>query len=192
MTTNLWLPFWIGLTMLLVAMPVILSLRPMTPGPSSLDNLVESEFLLTRASVDIKRNRLEDSQHGVIRSSIHIFSRLWGQVLERRNFRYLLAFVLLASLASSNTPILPQYISKRYGWTFAEAGYLLSVKAAVNIILLTLVVPNAIKFLLSYSRLSGVAINIYGTKATLVVSVLGAMLIAMSTSMGLLIFGKYL
>jgi hypothetical protein len=190
MTKNLWLPFWIGIVMLLVAMPVILSLRSRPSGLSSPGDLVESESLLRRASVDVKRSRLEDSQHGVIRASIETFSRLWGQVSERKNFRYLLAVFLLASLASSNTPILPQYISKRYGWTFAEAGYLLSVKAAVNIILLTLIVPNAIRALLWYSRLSGVAINISSAKASLFVSVLGAILVATSTSMAFLIFCK--
>jgi hypothetical protein len=190
MTTNLWLPFWIGIVMLLVAMLVILCLESNAPQSHSTDDLVETESLLRPASVDFKRRQLEQSQQGILSTSREILLKLWAQVAERTNFRYLLTVFLLASLASSNTPILPQYISKRYGWTFAEAGYLLSVKAAVNIVLLTLIVPNSIKAFLKYTNLNGVVINIYSAKASLVVSVLGAVLIAMSKSMPVLIFCK--
>lgn len=188
MTTNLWFPFWIGIIMLLLAIPVIISLKTPSPDLNNIDDALESESLLRTASVDIKRRDLEYSQQGILRTSIATLSRLRAQVSERKNFRYLLTVFLLASLASSNTPILPQYISKRYGWTFAEAGYLLSIKAAVNMILLTLIVPHTIKALLKYSHMSGITINTCSAKASLLVSVIGAILVATSTSIGLLVF----
>lgn len=192
MTTNLWLPFWIGIIMLLIALPVIFSLRPPSSDLNATADSLESAALLRRASVDIKRDRLNSPQQGILLASIGTLQHLWRQVSQRKNFRYLLSVFLLVSLASSGTPILPQYISKRYGWTFAEAGYLLTVKAVVNVTLLTIIVPNTIKALHKYTRMNGVAINIASAKASEFISVIGILLIGTSTNMGFLIFCKSL
>ncbi|QDS69375.1 hypothetical protein FKW77_004409 [Venturia effusa] len=174
MTTNLWLPFWIGIIMLLIAMPVIFSLRPPSSHLSITADTVESASLLRRASVDIKRNRFDNRPKKILLASKETLSHFWRQISRRKNFRYLLLVFLLASLASSGTPILPQYISKRYGWTFAEAGYLLTVKAVVNVSLLTIIVPNIIKALHKYTRMNGVSINLASAKTTLVLYALGS------------------
>ncbi|KAE9979927.1 hypothetical protein BLS_009348 [Venturia inaequalis] len=189
MTTNLWLPFWIGIIMLLIALPVIFSLETPSDRNTTVDSL-ESAALLRRASIDIKRNRLNNSNQGIFLASIETLQHLFRQVSQRRNFRYLLSVFLIVSLASSGTPILPQYISKRYGWTFAEAGYLLTVKAIVNVTLLTMIVPSTIKALHKYTRMSGVSINIASAKASEIISVFGVLLVGTSTTMGALIFCK--
>jgi PCFT/HCP family folate transporter-like MFS transporter 1/3 len=43
----------------------------------------------------------------------------------------------------------PQYISKRFGWTLARAGYLLSVRALVNIFLVLVFLPLLSNMLIS-------------------------------------------
>ncbi|TID27029.1 MFS general substrate transporter [Venturia nashicola] len=190
MTINLWLPFWIGIIMLLVALPVIFSLKTPSPDHNATVDSLETATLLRRGSIDIKRNRLNNSHHGVFLNSKETLQHLFRQVTQRKNFRYLLSVFLIVSLASSGTPILPQYISKRYGWTFAEAGYLLTVKAVVNVTLLTVIVPNAIKALHKYTRMSGVSINVASAKASEIISVVGVILVGSSTTMGFLIFCK--
>ena len=191
MSLNLWLPFCIGLAMLLLALLVIslLPLRERKALPSS-EAHSESDSLLRRNSLDLKRSQQQQFQVDLFSRSRHLCVQLWHHIAGRSNFRILLLVFLIASLASSNTPILPQYISKRYGWTFAEAGYLLSVKAAVNIVLLTIIVPNLIKSLLRRSDLSGVAINLYGAKISLLVSVFGAILVATSMNIWMLVLCK--
>jgi hypothetical protein len=188
MSLNLWLPFCIGLGMLLLALLAV-SLLPLREKKALLSSEIpfESDSLLRRNSLDLKRNQHLQSQLDLFSRSRSLCVKLWHQVAGRSNFRILLLVFLIASLASSNTPILPQYISKRYGWTFAEAGYLLSVKAAVNIVLLTLIVPTLIKEFLRRSDRSGVTINLYGAKISLLVSVFGAILVAMSMNIWMLV-----
>ena len=190
MNWNLWLPFWIGLAMLLLALPTI-ALLPLREETSTVPINPATEFvpLLNqgRTSLDIKRDQHHESRVDIFNQSRILCIKLWHQIAGRPNFRTLLGVFLVASLASSNTPILPQYISKRYGWTFADAGYLLSVKAAVNILLLTIVVPKTINRLLTQSRRSGVGINLYGAKISLIVSVFGAILVATSMNIWMLV-----
>lgn len=186
MTWNLWLPFWIGISMLVAAIPLIFILPP---SKSVIRNRLESEPLLRRAS-DRTKPPSESSGERHTNWAIGIRSKIWYQAVGRPNFKLLVAVFLAASLASCNTPILPQYISKRYGWTFAEAGYLLTVKAAVNIVLLTSVVPTTINALLKRQGLDGVTVNLHGAKACLAVSVLGAILVATSFKIWMLISCK--
>lgn len=176
--------------MLLVALPVIFSLETPLQDRSDTADSLESATLLRRASIDIKRNQLNNPHQGILLTSKETLQHLYRQVYQRKNFRYLLSVFLIVSLASSGTPIFPQYISKRYGWTFAEAGYLLTVKAVVNVTLLTIIVPNAIKALHKYTRMNGVAINIASAKASEIISVIGIILIGTSTTMGVLILCK--
>jgi hypothetical protein len=190
MNWNLWLPFWIGLVMLLLALPTI-ALLPIRRKRLDLANepAAEAESLLHRSrnSLDIKRDQQRELRLDLLTQSQEVCVQLWHQITDRPNFRTLLGVFLIASLASSNTPILPQYISKRYSWTFADAGYLLSVKATVNILLLTIVVPKLISRLLRKSQRSGVGINLYGARMSLIVSVLGAVLVATSMNIWMLI-----
>jgi hypothetical protein len=108
-----------------------------------------------------------------------------------RNFTLLLFSFLLTSLACSDTKLLAQYISKRYNWTFASAGYLLSAKAVVNFTLLTCVVPRILHALRrsaqrgTQARSSDEA-NVYYAKICLVLSVLGALAIALAATIWLL------
>jgi hypothetical protein len=178
MSWMLWLPFWIGIAMLLVAVPLILSiqLRNETQAISGGEG-PEMESLLRRSSLDIKRER--QSGRTVLGGITDTFKAV-VDVLKKPNFRLLLAVFSLASLASSNTPLLSQYISKRYGWTFAQAGYLLSIKAAVNIILLTVLVPFGIRYLTKNTAMSGTDVNITAANISLMLSVLGALMVAIS------------
>ncbi|GME44491.1 MFS transporter [Neofusicoccum parvum] len=108
-------------------------------------------------------------------------------VIGRRNFQiHLLGGFLLPALASSNTHLLPQYTSKRYGWKFEHVGYLLSVKAAVNITLLALVIPTTMRVLLKRMPGREVRLNYRGAQASLAVSILGALSIAAAGTVGVL------
>lgn len=184
MTALLWLPFWIGIALLAAAAPVIRLLPDHAP-PSRTQGHEQTQPLLSSP---------------LLKAQDHRDAPLWDAVMQRfrtlravlarhpRNFSLLLVCFLLASLASSDTKLLVQYLSKRYSWTFASAGYLLSGKAVVNFLLLTVVIPRALnKASSSRAALSSDRINIRFANACFSVSVLGALAIALAATIWLVV-----
>lgn len=51
-----------------------------------------------------------------------------------------------------------QYVSKRFDWSLASAGYLLSVRGTVNVLLLLIVLPSLSKLLLSPILVKGLSV----------------------------------
>ncbi|KAK3937026.1 major facilitator superfamily domain-containing protein [Diplogelasinospora grovesii] len=145
MSVLLWLPFWIGIVLLLLAIPTI-SLLPWELGPGVDTHYEERDPLLWSSRRTAKRNR--PLRHKISLKRV-MFERVYNirEILTThpRNFALLLCGFLLTSLASSDTKLLPQYISKRYEWRFANVGYLLSGKAVFNFILLTVIIPAILK-----------------------------------------------
>jgi hypothetical protein len=185
MTVALSLPFFIGICLLFLAVPVV-SLLPIPRH--------RSEILQPGTGNDEQRRPLISSPVLKAQSST---SPVWLSILERvgtlfsvvtsrsRNLGLLLAGFFLTALASSDTKLLAQYISKRYSWTFASAGYLLSAKAVVNFVLLTFVVPATLRSARSYAVSSDRA-NLRYARICLVVSVLGALAIGLARAIWLL------
>ncbi|KAI1630831.1 major facilitator superfamily domain-containing protein [Biscogniauxia mediterranea] len=185
MTAKLLLPFWIGAVLLILAVPTIL----MLPNPAALTLLNED---------DEQRQPLVSSPTLKARNAR---ASLMAPILERirtlistvrsRNLAFLLVSFFLTSLASSDTKLLAQYISKRYHWTFASAGYLLSAKAIVNFILLTVIVPGVVTSRRTVDHLQSRALsdraNIRYAHICLAVSVLGALAIALAATIPFLV-----
>ncbi|KAH6889764.1 major facilitator superfamily domain-containing protein [Thelonectria olida] len=189
MTVLLWLPFWLGIVLLLLGVPMIHMLPE--PAPPTGDSSSDEEQTAPLLSSPIIK--AHDAQPSLFRSTAERFRTLQTIVTSHpRNFSLLLISFFLTSLASSDTKLLVQYISKRYSWTFASAGYLLSGKAVVNFTLLTVVIP---KFLQSrrvsrgsVSRIeSGDSANVRYANVCLVVSVIGAFAIAVAAKIWILV-----
>lgn len=183
MTALLWLPFWIGIALLLAAIPVIrmlpdhVSLSEGTKHDEQTQPLLSSPLL-----------KAQDQQDTSLLASVLERFRTLRTVLAShpRNFTLMLICFLLASLASSDTKLLVQYISKRYSWTFASAGYLISGKAVVNFVLLTVVIPRMLRSSASTVSSSD-RLNIRFANACFLVSVLGAFAIALAATIWLLV-----
>ncbi|KAK7422561.1 hypothetical protein QQX98_001584 [Neonectria punicea] len=195
MTILLWLPFWLGIMLLLVAIPTIFMLPSSTQSlaGSPLPDEEQREPLLSSPLL-----KAQDSQPSLLHSTVQRFRTLHTIVTSHpRNFSLLLLSFFLTSLASSDTKLLVQYISKRYSWTFASAGYLLSGKAVVNFTLLTVVIP---KFLNSrrvsrgpVSRIENAdTANVRYANVCLMVSVLGALGIAVAAKIWMLVPSLFL
>lgn len=115
------------------------------------------------------------------------------------NFSLLLLSFALTSLASSDTKLLPQYISARYNWSFVSAGYLLSAKAVVNFFLLTCIVPCILRTRqerktrrpdanhLFADQASGDQDNVQYAKICLIISIFGALFISAAMTIELLV-----
>ncbi|KAH6648823.1 major facilitator superfamily domain-containing protein [Truncatella angustata] len=56
---------------------------------------------------------------------------------------------MISKVGRQASNILFQYVSKRYGWSLSQAGMLLSLRAAVNIVLFTVILPSIATLALS-------------------------------------------
>lgn len=139
MSWNIWLPFWINICLLFCAIPVIMELPRRLKVPlinstpslfkrSDTSNLEESRRLLSQneGSSDRRFNAVQSSS-GLLHEALRVVHKFVGLIRGRRNFQILLCSFLLTALASSDTKLLVQYISKRYGWTFAQVRQSMSV-----------------------------------------------------------------
>ncbi|VTT67771.1 unnamed protein product [Fusarium fujikuroi] len=189
MTISLWLPFWLGIFLLSLAVPSI-------------------QMLPTQGNTDMGTDGDDESQHEPLLSSPRIKAQshhetLLQSVIDRlqtiktiivshpKNFSLLLFSFVLTSLASSDTKLLVQYISARYKWTFASAGYLLSGKAIVNFTLLTIVIPKLLRSARQVRQEDAAEVadksNIRNAMYCLVASVFGALGIAIASEIWILI-----
>ena len=128
MSKNLWLPFGINIVLLLCAIPTVMMLpeiRNSTLSTQSGRNEEASEEagpLLgddQDASSHQYANAFDARPNQSVADAIRKMVRL---INGRRNFQILLCSFFLTALASSDTKLLVQYISKRYEWTFAQVG----------------------------------------------------------------------
>ncbi len=69
-------------------------------------------------------------------------------------------------------------------------GYLFSVKATVNISLLTIIIPNALKIWLRRNPGSDVEANFFGAALSLLLSCFGVLCVAIAPKVWILIVGR--
>ncbi|KAI1805616.1 MFS general substrate transporter [Daldinia bambusicola] len=185
MTLNLFLPFFIGIFLLLLAIPMVSFLIdpthvPMAPEDEQRQPLISSPIL-----------KAQEAETSILKPAFERIRALHYIVKSHpMNLILLLSSFFLTSLASSDTKLLPQYISKRYDWSFAKAGYLLSGKAIVNFTLLTFIIPGILRSKTSLNQPQSQSLsdrdNVRYARICLVVSVLGALAIASAIAIWLL------
>ena len=73
-----------------------------------------------------------------------------------------------------------------------QAGYLLSAKALVNIVLLTVFVPRIIRASIASKSVHGseIRLNFLGTEISILISILGVLCVAMSFKIWMLLTGS--
>ena len=125
MSRDLWLPFWIGIGLLLTAI-LSLKLFPRTPestkrttGASTTreeDQEEETPLLnpITREPSHSPRLKVKSLMRVILDEVRHTIDLISG----RGNFQLLCAVFFGAALASSSTNLLPIYISRRYLITY--------------------------------------------------------------------------
>lgn len=194
MGISLWLPLCAGVVLLLAAVPVISGLPASNTGSPRIRHQHDQESTAPLLPQD---TNIKESVSGRISSVFKVITSY------PPNFTLLLASFFLTSLASSDTKLMAQYISKRCGWKFTSVGYLLSGKAVFNFFLLYLIIPAILRRRRSSSpqsrRLSDPDVstiqdhkvadghNISYAQTCLVFSVLGAVAIAMAATVWLLV-----
>ncbi|KAL2163556.1 hypothetical protein VTH06DRAFT_5614 [Thermothelomyces fergusii] len=161
MSALLWLPLWLGIAILLLAIPAIaaLPLPPTRPHPGGGTAGIVGEEEAADGPHHHHATPLLAADGGrggaggrlPTPSLRSLAARRVGALLAllaspTRSLVLLLCVFFLAALASSDTKLLPLYISNRYAWTFASVGYLLSAKALFNFFLLWVAVPRLLRW----------------------------------------------
>ncbi|KAF4345111.1 zeaxanthin epoxidase chloroplastic [Fusarium beomiforme] len=189
MTLSLWLPFWLGIFLLGLAVPTIqvLPASGITSREPDFDDESQHEPLLSSPRLKAQKNH-----ESLLQSVLGRLQTIKAIVVSHpKNFSLLLFSYMLTSLASSDTKLLVQYISARYKWAFASAGYLLSGKAIVNFTLLTIVIPKLLRSARQVRQedVSEAAdkSNIRNAMYCLVASVFGALGIALASEIWILV-----
>jgi hypothetical protein len=200
MSRNLWLPFWINIVLLACAVPAT-NMLPESQGShvktiASADRGSEAAEEAGRLLDDhdespSRYSSAFNSHASIVQSMIQAIRRLIRLIVGRRNFQVLLVSFFLTALASSDTKLLVQYISKRYEWTFAQAGYMLSAKAIVNFTLLAIVVPRIIKSSTQAVYRSEVRVFYLCAEISILVSVVGVLCVALAFKFWMLLAGKH-
>ncbi|KAF2856680.1 hypothetical protein T440DRAFT_5780 [Plenodomus tracheiphilus IPT5] len=192
MSRSIWLPFWINIALLACAVPVVWLLPEIRKAPFAQVSQTENGRRSSAEDVEpLLGDRISDppqfanafeSQPGTFPRITDAIRRMVNLVRGRSNFQILLCSFFLTALASSDTKLLVQYISKRYEWTFAQAGYMLSAKALVNFTLLAIVVPRVIRASMSTKSVHGseVRLNYLGAEVSIIVSVIGVLCVALA------------
>lgn len=131
MSQNLWLPFWVNIGLLLCAVPTIKMLpetktiyQPPLNDPERESSTIDEAgpLLAGRDPSPSRYANAFETRGGIFQSILHAVRKLVRLVTGRRNFQVLLCSFFLTALASSDTKLLVQYISKRYEWTFAQVS----------------------------------------------------------------------
>ncbi|KAF3047816.1 hypothetical protein E8E11_006655 [Didymella keratinophila] len=195
MSWSIWLPFSINICLLACAIPTITLLPDAHKSnvvstetaslSRSVNGDVEEAGPLLAADSEYGSRRYAgafEKPQGFVQESIYAARKLVGLVHGRRNFQVLLCSFFLTALASSDTKLLVQYISKRYGWTFAQTGFMLSAKAIVNFTLLAIVVPRLIRKSMANAGAHGseIRLNFLGAEASMLISVIGVLCVAIA------------
>ncbi|KAF4637074.1 hypothetical protein G7Y89_g1021 [Cudoniella acicularis] len=102
----------------------------------------------------------------------------------------LLLFTFLSMpFAKQSIDLSLRYISKRFSWKLREAGFLLSLRAFINIILLFAILPIFSKILMERLGFSSRGKDLFLSRLSILVLVIGAIMIAASPTIGLTIVG---
>ncbi|OAA45873.1 Major facilitator superfamily domain, general substrate transporter [Beauveria brongniartii RCEF 3172] len=98
-------------------------------------------------------------------------------------------FSVDVSQGRSAPDILLQYVTKRYGWTWADSSLLLSMHWLITLILLTAVLPAVTQFLLQARGMPSQTTDLLLARVSVVASSVGAFVIGASTNVPLMAVG---
>lgn len=186
MTISPWIPIILGLCMMVFAIslsalfPETLNMRrgkialptsPTTPSPLSPK---------TPSIYSAVKHQFKTSLHGVREST---------SILNSFPVLLLLFGFIVQPFSRQSIDLSIRYISNRFSWPLRRAGFLLSLRAAINIILLLIILPALSHFLISKRSFSTKRKDLLLARISVLILVLGALLIAASSTSALTIFG---
>lgn len=126
---------------------------------------------------------------GNLRAKSTSVFRAYAFILKDNQMMLLLSSFLIYKLSRGIGWFQLQYISKRYDWTLAKATFLMSFKAAVNIVLFVAVLPALSWWLMEKRHLDSRLKDMQLTKASAVLMIVGTAVMGLSPSAAGMVIG---
>lgn len=102
----------------------------------------------------------------------------------------LVVFTFLANrLGRQSLTLLVRYASKRYGWQIKDAAYLLSFRAATNLVAVAVFLPLLSWFLLKYLRMPVQWADVWIARGSIVLTTVSMLVMGFAAYPALLVFG---
>ena len=205
MKDNVWLAFAVSIPVILLSYPIIVFL-PETLAPAA-QNVIAGP---SRDSIECDHERRSSAKVGLIhlicsrsradyhnlqtghRFRVHLsyLSLRLVELVKIPSVAVSLAIYLLDALAVQSSSLLLQFASERLHWSLGHASYLLSIRAAVALLLTLVILPVLNQFLFRRLRIQPFKIDVTILRISFLASCLGYLLIGGSRSPGLLILGQ--
>ncbi|PHH84177.1 hypothetical protein CDD83_2362 [Cordyceps sp. RAO-2017] len=142
--TSPWLPYLLSFVFLFLAVGMLICL-PETLPP-------------TRKEVE-EVEPAEDKASHAVKWQLREYASQLKESLEMLKqpglAKVLVTFLAPVPVLIAMSQVLVQYVSKRFGWSLASAGFLLSVRGTINMLLLLLILPGLSRALLSRAAAKG-------------------------------------
>ncbi|KAL8913407.1 MAG: hypothetical protein Q9171_001786 [Xanthocarpia ochracea] len=185
MRTNVWLAFAVSIPVILLSYPVIAAI-PETLAPT----VQPTDGGPSRASSksDDERRALIKVLHRFRGHSSELFHKALALV-KVPSVALSLAIYFLDAWAFQSSGLLFQFASERLHWSLGHSAYLLSIRAAVALLLTLVILPVLNQFLFRSLQVRPFKIDAVVLRISFLASCLGYLLIGSSNSQGLLILG---
>ncbi|KAJ6790408.1 hypothetical protein PWT90_07651 [Aphanocladium album] len=150
MVSSPWLPIGLSLIVIVVGACTMVfipeTLPPVKRGPGSdmYDDDDASPLSTVRSHLGELRDQLATAVRMLRQPSLCLV---------------LFAFLCPAPVGMATSTMFIQYVSKRFGWSMASVGYLLSVKTVVNIFVIVVAIPALSRLLMSGALVKSLSVR---------------------------------
>lgn len=185
MQRNPWLPAQLGLGGIFISVLVVLTILPETVTfHKHSQNYISSLDDNPQLDHDPDKNFWRDTKGDLI-SRFKDLRFIWASP----QLVLLVVVFSVGTLYRSSSEFLLQYVSRRYGWQISQAGFLLSYRAVVNLILLIVILPGISFLLLKYRYCDAQAKDLWLLRASTVFMALGTLATGLAPQAPLMIIG---
>ncbi|MCJ1304184.1 hypothetical protein MMC08_006996 [Hypocenomyce scalaris] len=165
-----WVPIWLGLGLLLLAV-IVACVLPETLHMRE-KALASGHHHVSADSLSLK----DDDAHSVFqrtRLTARKFGKAASFLVEDMRVFILLCCFMIGMLTQESNNVLLQYVSKRYDWTLSKATLFISIRYGLNVFLLIVLLPLAGRVLQSWLHLSAAAKDLWLSRTGIILKLFG-------------------
>ncbi|EPE26904.1 MFS general substrate transporter [Glarea lozoyensis ATCC 20868] len=188
MTKSVWIPLLAALGFELLGYAFIIPLPETLPQKTPEDTAESSRSSEALVEEEEQRPLLEADESDPKKPSRLSDMKESFSFLTRDKAVAALVFTFLVSkVGRQSTNLIIQYVSKRYHWSIAKAGLLLSLRAAVNIILFLLVLPAISTY--AFPGATAAFKDLTISRVSILLMIFGTLVLSVSPTPALMIIG---
>jgi hypothetical protein len=194
-----WIPMLLGWGMITASscifyfIPETLHLAPQRPqtmeseinvdaGPTDLN--VDSHYALRPSTLSSPKAILAS-----LKEAVKHLEKISAFMFEDLRVPALLVTFIVHLLPRVMLSILIQYVSKRYDIPISRAGFLITLRSGVSLVLLTVILPGLSWYIITKLHSSGRMKDLWLARASVLFCVAGSFMMALAPAIGLLVLG---